>query len=95
MQNKSFNYMAKLKCRDYGFDCNFEIEDHDVTKLIENFGNHTALEHGKKFEKESLMQFIVGSEYSCPYCNSKFETKEILSKHIDKIHHDSGVLEGM
>ena len=31
---------------------------------------------------------------SCPYCASKFDTKEELSKHIDRIHHGSGLLEG-
>ena len=33
-------------------------------------------------------------KYSCPYCESEFESKEDLSKHIDKIHHGSGLLEG-
>ena len=32
------------------------------------------------------------SESACPYCDSKFETKEELSKHIDRIHHGSGLL---
>ena len=31
---------------------------------------------------------------TCPYCESIFEDKESLSKHIDRIHGDSGVLEG-
>ena len=31
---------------------------------------------------------------SCPYCASKFDSKEELSKHIDRIHHGSGLLEG-
>ncbi len=34
------------------------------------------------------------SEISCPYCESVFDTKEELSKHIDRIHHGSGLLEG-
>lgn len=76
------------------YDCNFELKGEDVSKVIEQFGNHTALEHGIKFEKESLMQLIVGGFCSCPYCNSRFESKELLSKHIDKIHHGSGILEG-
>ena len=33
-------------------------------------------------------------KYSCPYCESIFENKDDLSKHIDRIHGDSGVLEG-
>ena len=31
---------------------------------------------------------------SCPYCESLFENKEDMSSHIDRIHGDSGVLEG-
>jgi CBS domain-containing protein len=31
---------------------------------------------------------------SCPYCNSPYDEKEALSKHIDRIHGGSGVLEG-
>jgi CBS domain-containing protein len=31
---------------------------------------------------------------SCPYCKSTFENKDDLSKHIDRIHIGSGLLEG-
>jgi hypothetical protein len=30
----------------------------------------------------------------CPYCESKFDNKTDLSKHIDRIHLGSGLLEG-
>jgi uncharacterized C2H2 Zn-finger protein len=30
----------------------------------------------------------------CPYCNSLFENNGDLSKHIDRIHNGSGLLEG-
>jgi signal-transduction protein with cAMP-binding, CBS, and nucleotidyltransferase domain len=30
----------------------------------------------------------------CPYCQSKFEDKDQLSRHIDRIHVGSGLLEG-
>jgi hypothetical protein len=33
-------------------------------------------------------------EVKCPYCGSGFADKEQLSKHIDRIHHGSGLLEG-
>ena len=29
----------------------------------------------------------------CPYCDSEFDSNEDLSKHMDRIHGDSGVLE--
>jgi hypothetical protein len=31
---------------------------------------------------------------ACHYCQSIFENKEDLSKHIDKIHENSGIFEG-
>ncbi len=34
------------------------------------------------------------SDVSCPYCDSTFGDKNELSKHIDRIHHGSGLLEG-
>ncbi|MGI0064313.1 MAG: hypothetical protein ACREAL_05515 [Nitrosopumilaceae archaeon] len=34
------------------------------------------------------------SKVSCPYCESIFESNEDLSKHIDRIHAGSGLLEG-
>ncbi len=36
----------------------------------------------------------MADEISCPYCESKFENKEELSKHIDRIHQGSRLLEG-
>jgi hypothetical protein len=33
-------------------------------------------------------------EVKCPYCGSAFPDNEQLSKHIDRIHHGSGLLEG-
>jgi CBS domain-containing protein len=30
----------------------------------------------------------------CPYCDSPFDTKEALSKHIDRLHAGTGILEG-
>lgn len=34
------------------------------------------------------------AKYQCPYCGSPFDTTESLSKHIDRIHEEAGVLEG-
>ncbi len=34
------------------------------------------------------------AKFSCAYCGSPFDTKEGLSKHIDRLHNESGVLEG-
>ncbi len=34
------------------------------------------------------------AKLTCPYCGSPFDTKEGLSKHIDRLHGESGILEG-
>jgi uncharacterized C2H2 Zn-finger protein len=36
----------------------------------------------------------MAKKATCPYCESEFDSNEDLSKHIDRIHGDSGVLEG-
>ena len=51
--------MAKLRCRDYGFECDFISEGEDVSKVIDEYGQHSADEHGIEYSKESLMQFIL------------------------------------
>jgi signal-transduction protein with cAMP-binding, CBS, and nucleotidyltransferase domain len=44
-----------------------------------------------ELEKPSTSQ---SSDLTCPYCESKFVGKVELSKHIDRIHLGSGLLEG-
>ncbi len=51
--------MPKLRCRDYGFDCEFVSEGEDTVKVIEEYGKHSAEVHGIEYSKESLMQFIL------------------------------------
>ena len=40
------------------------------------------------------MKDISLSKLVCPYCESPFDTKDALSKHIDRLHSGTGVLEG-
>ena len=40
------------------------------------------------------LEVSAEKEVSCPYCGSHFESKEDLSKHIDRLHIGSGLLEG-
>ncbi len=51
-------FMAKLQCRDYGFDCDFVV-DGEVESVITQFGKHTNDEHGIEYSKEALMQIIL------------------------------------
>lgn len=37
---------------------------------------------------------MSNNEVTCPYCESKFKDSSELSKHIDRMHNESGLLEG-
>ena len=50
--------MAKLRCSDYGFECDFQAEG-EMEVVIQEFGKHTSEEHGIEYSKEALMQFIL------------------------------------
>jgi len=51
--------LPKLRCRDYGFDCEFVSEAADAGEVIAAYGKHSEEEHGIEYSKESLMQFIL------------------------------------
>ena len=78
--------MIRLTCKDHGFDCDFEAEGENMSEVMGVFGHHTTVEHGVRYADESLTQFIVGQTYPCPYCKFTCDDKELLSRHIDKIH---------
>ena len=51
--------MIKFVCSDYGYECDFEIEDEDISTVIDDFGKHMVEKHGIEYAKEALMQFIL------------------------------------
>jgi predicted small metal-binding protein len=50
--------LAKLRCSEYGFECDFVTEG-EIEQVIEEFGQHTEEEHGIDYSKEVLMGFIL------------------------------------
>jgi len=50
--------MAKLKCNDYGFECDFVVEG-EMEDVIDKFKTHTDDEHGIDYSKEAVMQFLL------------------------------------
>ena len=50
--------MPKLKCIDYGFECDFEI-DGEQEKVIKDFRAHTEGVQGIDYSKEPVMQFLL------------------------------------
>ncbi|MEX0764158.1 MAG: DUF1059 domain-containing protein [Nitrosopumilaceae archaeon] len=51
--------MARLSCKDYGFECDFVAEAENLAVLITKFGKHSSEEHGIEYSKEALMQIIL------------------------------------
>jgi predicted small metal-binding protein len=51
--------LPKLRCKDYGFECDFVAEGTDAEVVIAAYGKHSEEEHGIEYSKESLMQFIL------------------------------------
>jgi predicted small metal-binding protein len=50
--------MARLRCSDYGFECEF-VSEGEIEEVLEEFRKHTDEEHGIDYTKEALMQFIL------------------------------------
>lgn len=55
--------MPKLRCADYGFECDF-ISEGDNDKVLHEFAKHTNDEHGIEYSNEVLMQFIMRKQDS-------------------------------
>ena len=39
-------------------------------------------------------KFMIEKQHKCPYCKSIFKSSKDMSTHIDRIHGESGFLEG-
>ena len=50
--------MAKITCRDYGFECHYEIEG-EVENVIDAYRKHSDEEHGIEYSVETLTQVIL------------------------------------
>ena len=50
--------MAKIMCRDYGFECDFVAEG-ETEKVIEDFRNHAENEHWIDYTVEAVKQILI------------------------------------
>ena len=59
--------MAKLACKNYGFECNFMTNEGDVEKVVREFRKHTMEEHFIDYPEGILMKFIMrkNGNYTC------------------------------
>jgi len=77
------------------------ISREDISRKMEEIALTSVDEvlHGKPvcIIDTKTIEYVKDSSkanFSCAYCGSPFDTKEGLSKHIDRLHNESGILEG-
>lgn len=54
----------KLRCEDYGFECDFVLEGAKNIGLLEKLREHFAEEHGIDYTTEAITQMIVNRGHS-------------------------------
>jgi len=50
--------MVKIVCRNYGFDCNFEVKGNN-SEIIKKFQKHSRDAHGIEHSAEGLDQILL------------------------------------
>jgi signal-transduction protein with cAMP-binding, CBS, and nucleotidyltransferase domain len=64
-----------------------------LVSVVENIPNYNVMDP-TEVELHTNVIEQDGKKLICPYCRSKFKFKDEMSKHIDRIHIGSGLLEG-
>ena len=54
----------KLRCQDYGFQCDFILEGEKNVTLLEKLREHFEEEHGIDYTREAITQMIVNRGHS-------------------------------
>ena len=54
----------KLRCSDYGFECEFALDEEKTIGLIEKLRNHFEEEHGIDYTIEAVTQMITNRGHS-------------------------------
>ena len=60
-----FAFMVfKLRCNEYGFECNFSLEGEKSMALLEKLRVHFEEEHGIEYPINAVVQMIVNRGHS-------------------------------
>ena len=51
--------MIKLECKEYGFECEYVVEEECDTKLIDKLRSHFDAEHGINYSSEFIIQMVM------------------------------------
>ena len=61
----------KLRCNDYGFECDYTLSDEGSTELLEEFRRHFEEEHGIEYTFEVITQMVMNRGYSLESIKNK------------------------
>ncbi len=56
--------MIKLECKEYGFECEYAVEEECDTKLIEQLRSHFDAEHGIDYSSEFIIQMVMNKGHT-------------------------------
>ena len=54
----------KLRCEDYGFECDFVLEGEKSASLLEQIRKHFEDEHGIDYTTEAITQMVMNRGHS-------------------------------
>ncbi len=54
----------KLRCGDYGFECDYVLEGEKNTGLLEKLREHFEGEHGIEYTAEAITQMVMNRGHS-------------------------------
>ena len=54
----------KLRCEDYGFECDFVLDEEKSIEQLEKLRNHFEEEHGIDYTIEAVTQMITNKGHS-------------------------------
>ncbi len=54
----------QLRCKDYGFECEFALDEEKTIGLIKKLRDHFEEEHGIDYTEEAVTQMITNRGHS-------------------------------
>ncbi len=56
--------IIKLECQDYGFECDFVLQEEKTLTMIKQLREHFEEEHGIDYSVDAMIQMIVNRGHS-------------------------------
>ena len=52
----------RLACKDYGFECSFEIGGNDPKRVMAQFQKHSLQHHHIEYSEGAMLQLVIQKE---------------------------------